>query len=168
MGNLFFSPSGRIGPGAYMKGMLILGVIGAVINLLPLVSIGLAMIVSVLSLVLIIPFIFMSIKRAHDSGKSGWFSIVAIIIGIVISLILGMVVAAIGLGAAVDQEAVNAAAEAGDLGAVMDAAGGAARAAAIPSAITNLIGAVATAFVFNMINKQDMGDNQYGPVPPAA
>lgn len=38
MANLLFSPSGRVGPGAFLKGVGILAAIGAVIALLPLVS----------------------------------------------------------------------------------------------------------------------------------
>ena len=61
MGNLLFSPSGRIGPSAYMKGMIVLAVISAVINIIPLFSPGLAMILGLLSIVLIIPFLFCTI-----------------------------------------------------------------------------------------------------------
>ena len=169
MGNLLFSPSGRIGPSAYMKGMIILGVISAVIALLPYLSVGLAMIANLIGLVLIIPLIFMSIKRAHDAGKSGWLSILAIVIMFGVSIVLGLLLTPLFAGAAgaADTAAMEAAAESGDLGAVMDAAGAVARATAIPSAIASLIGYAATAFLFNMFNKQDMGDNQYGPVPMA-
>lgn len=161
MGNLLFSPSGRIGPSAYMKGMLVLAVISAIISLIPLVSTGLGVAASFIGLVLIIPFIFLGIKRSHDAGRSGWMVLTHIVIAIIVSVALSYLLQMVGM--APDDAAVKAAGESGDLAAVMEATGELAKASAIPSAVTSLIGTAIIAFLVNMFNKSDAGDNQYGP-----
>lgn len=168
MGSLLFSPSGRIGPSAYMKGMIVLAVINAIITLVPLVNASLAMILGFASLILIIPFIFLGIKRSHDAGKSGWMVLLHILIFIIVAAVLYFAMQAIGMGPSEEmQEAVNAAGESGDLGEVMRLSGEMAKESAIPSAISGIIGTLASAYIINMMNKQDPGDNQYGPVPAA-
>ena len=168
MGNLLFSPSGRIGPSAYMKGMIVLAVISAVINIIPLISPGLAMILGFLSIVLIIPFLFLGIKRSHDAGKSGWMVLTHLALFIGVAVALSFVLKALGLGPSPEMEAaVTAAGESGDLGEVMRLSGELARESAIPSAISGIIGTLISAYFINMFNKQDAGDNQFGPVPTA-
>lgn len=163
MGNLLFSPSGRIGPDAYFKGMMIIAVISALINLLLFVSVGLAMVVSLIGLVLLIPLVFLGIKRSHDAGKSGWMVLTHLLLYFGVSFALSFILQnVLGIGA-VDQDAINAAAESGDLSAIMDAAGAAAKAAAIPGAISGLVATAASAFLINMLNPSDPGANQYGP-----
>jgi len=166
MGNLLFSPSGRIGPSDFTKGIMIIAVISAIINLLPFVSMSLAMIGGLASLLLLIPFFMLNIKRAHDAGKSGWMSLLHLLIYIVLAVILGFIVSKVFAGS-VDPEAVQAAAEeaaaAGDIAGIMDAAAGAAKAQAIPSAIGGLVISYLFAMIINMINKGDDHDNQYGP-----
>ena len=71
MGNLLFSPSGRIGPNAFLKGMMILAIIGAVISLIGLVSFQASQILGYISFLLIIPLFFLLVKRSHDAGRSG-------------------------------------------------------------------------------------------------
>lgn len=168
MGSLLFSPSGRIGPSAYMKGMIVLAVISAVISLVPLVSPGAAMILSFISLILIIPFIFLGIKRSHDAGKSGWMVLTHILLFFGVSAAMAFLLQAIGMGPSPEMEAaVNAAGEAGDIGEVMRLSGEMAQEQAIPGAAASLVGTLISAFLVNMFNKQDSGDNQFGPVPPA-
>jgi hypothetical protein len=65
------------------------------------------------------------------------------------------------------EAAVTAAGESGDLGEVMRLAGELAKETALPSAIGSLVGTLISAYLINMFNKQDAGDNQYGPVPAA-
>lgn len=168
MGSLLFSLSGRIGPGAYMKGMIVLAVISAILSLVPMFSPGLAMILSIVSLILIIPFIFLGIKRSHDAGKSGWMVLTHILLFIGVSVALTFILQALGLGPSAEMEAaVNAAGESGDLGEVMRLSGEMAKETALPGAISSLVGTLISAYLVNMFNKQDPGDNQYGPVPAA-
>lgn len=168
MGNLLFSPSGRIGPSAYMKGMIILAVISAIISIVPMFSPGLAMILGFASLILIIPFIFLGIKRSHDAGKSGWMVLTHILLYIGVSVALVFVLQALGMGPSAEAEAaIEAAGEAADLGEVMRLSGELAQEQALPSAVSSLVGTLVSAFLVNMFNKQDSGDNQFGPVPAA-
>ena len=168
MGSLLFSPSGRIGPSAYMKGMIILAVISAIISIVPLFSAGLAVILSFVSILLIIPFVFLGIKRSHDAGKSGWMVLLHLLLYIGVAVALTMILQAVGIGPSEEaQAAIDAAAEAGDLGETMRLSGELAQEQAIPSAISSIVGTLISAFLINMFNKQDPGDNQYGPVPAA-
>ena len=168
MGSLLFSPSGRIGPSAYMRGMLIIGAIAAALNLVLLVSPALGMILGIIGLVFYVCLIMMGIKRSHDAGKSGWMSVTHLLLFFGVSAALGLLLNAIGMGVSeADEAALQAAGETGDLGAVMELTGQIAQATAIPSAITTFLAFAITAFLVNMFNKQDMGDNQYGPVPVA-
>lgn len=168
MGNLLFSPSGRIGPSDFTKGIMIIAIISAILSLLVYVSMSLAMIGGLVSLILIIPFFFLNIKRAHDAGKSGWMSLLHLLIYIVLAVILSFLVGMFfsgGIDQAAVQEAANEAAASGDFAGVMDAAAGAAKAQAIPSAIGGLVMAYLFSMIVNMINKQEPNENQYGPVP---
>ena len=164
MMNLLLSPSGRIGPSAYMKGMIIIAVIGAVINLLPLISPALG-ILGLLGLVLFYSLIALGIKRSHDAGKSGWMVLTHILlvfgVGTAVSIVVAMVTG-VNLGD------IFGAAFSGDLEAA-EAASAAVSSPGylIPSAIGGIASYAISAFLINMFNKQDMGDNQYGPVPAA-
>lgn len=144
-----------------MKGMIVLAVLSAIISLLPLISTGLGIAGGFISLILIIPFVFLGIKRSHDAGKSGWMVLTHILLAIGISVALTFILQAVGMMPS--DEAVNAAAESGDLSAVMEASAKMAKASAIPSAISSVVGTLLTAYLVNMFNKSDPGDNQFGP-----
>ena len=70
MGNLLFSPSGRISPADFMRGATILIVVGLVLGLLPILMPALAML-SIIFLVMLWCWIVLWVKRYHDGGKSG-------------------------------------------------------------------------------------------------
>ena len=164
MGSLLFSPSGRIGPSAYMKGIIIMAIINAVIGLLPLVSSALGAL-GVVGLVTFYIFIALGIKRSHDAGKSGWMVLLQILLWIGVSVVAGYVLAMI---TGVSMGDFFAAALSGDTEAVETmTAAVEAPGYLIPSVIVGFATAVVTAFLINMLNKQDPGDNQYGPVPAA-
>lgn len=164
MGNLLFSPSGRIGPSAYMKGIIIIAIINAVLGVLPLLSSALAAL-SIAGLVTFYIFIALGIKRSHDAGKSGWMvlthlllsfgvgAIVMILVGTITGVSLGDIFSTALSG---DVEAAEAAA------AAVEAPG-----YVIPSVIAGFVGQLVTGYLINMFNKQDAGDNQFGPVPAA-
>ena len=178
MANLLFSPSGRIGPSAFLKGMAILAAIGAVITVLPLFSYQLGTTLGLLSIVLLVPLFFLVIKRLHDSGKSGWLSILFVILIAIVGGVLQMVASSMfgGSAAAEMQAATEELASSGaGFSEIMAASqelaleyGPAiAKATAIPSAIAGFVGTMAGAFLVNLILKQDAHENQYGH-PPAA
>lgn len=165
MGNLLFGPNGRISPADFMKGSTVLIVISFILGLLPLISMGLAMVLSIVSIVMIYPWVCLFMKRLRDGGKSGWLCIVVILVWIILGMIIGMVVTAVigGGMAAGSEEAMQAAAESGDLSAVMDAAGAMAKKTAIPSAIAGAVVSYLIAFIVNKVIPHDAHDNQYGP-----
>ena len=170
MGNLLFSPNGRIGPQEFFKGMMILAVISAVISLTGLVSFQLSQVLGFVSFLLIIPFFFLLIKRSHDAGKSGWMSIAWFVLWIIIFMVLGMVMSAVMPSAAETElkEAMESAmTEGGGFGDIMaitkEMGPAIAKQSAIPSAIAGLVGTAVAAFVINMLNKHDDHENQYGP-----
>jgi len=164
MGNLLFSPSGRIGPSAYMKGIIIIAVVGLILSVLPLLSPMLS-ILGIVGLVTFYIFIALGIKRSHDAGKSGWMVLTHILLSIgvsaVIMTIVGMITG-VSLGDVFssafsgDQEAAEAAAAAFEAPGYL-----------IPSALGSFAGTLITGYLVNMFNKQDVGDNQFGPVPAA-
>ncbi len=156
MGNLLFSPSGRIGPSDYFKGMMIIAVIGALLSLLTLVSPTLGMVGSLASIVFLYCFFAMTIKRTHDAGRSGWMSIVWFIVLIVISIIISSIIGAItGVGM---MDLINASMS-GDVELTQELT----KKSVLPSAVGGLISYAVGAYVINMLNKGDPGDNQYGP-----
>lgn len=178
MANLLLSPSGRIGPSAFLKGMAIVAGIGALITLLPLVSYQLGTMLGLVSIILLLPLFFLVIKRLHDSGKSGWLSILFVILIAIIGAVLQMVAsnmfggsAMAEMQAASEEIALSGAGFAEIMTATAELAetyGPAiAKNTAIPSAIAGFIGTMAGAFVVNLILKQDGHENQYGH-PPAA
>lgn len=178
MANLLFSPSGRIGPAAFLKGIAILAGISAVITIIPMFSYQLGGILSLVSIVLLIPLFMLLIKRLHDSGKSGWLSILFLILIVIIATILQSIASSMFGGSAMD-EMKSASEEIATSGAglaemmaataeLAETYGPAiAKSTAIPSAIAGFIGTMAGAFVVNLILKQDAHENQYGH-PPAA
>lgn len=177
MANLLFSPSGRIGPSAFLKGVGILAAIGAVLAIVPLFNFSLGSMLSLVSIVLLVPLFMLVIKRLHDSGKSGWMSILFVILIGVVGIVLQMVAsnmfggsAAAEMKAATEELATSGAGFAEIMAASQELAleyGPAiAKATAIPTAIAGFVGTMAGAFFVNLILKQDAHENQYGH-PPA-
>ncbi|MEL6688429.1 MAG: DUF805 domain-containing protein [Pseudomonadota bacterium] len=173
MGSLLFSPSGRIGPSAFFKGIMILSAISALSSLLALVDFGIATIFGFVVLLLVIPLIFMLIKRSHDAGRSGWMSVLWLILFIILYFVVGTIIPQFFGGELYTemQAATESAAESGDFAAIMEIATEygepLAKKTAVPSAIGSLVYGAIFAFIVNLLNKQDGGDNQYGPVPAA-
>ena len=170
MGNLLFSPSGRIGPAAFMKGMMVLAAIGAITSLSGLVSFQLSQILGFVAFLLIIPLFFLLVKRSHDAGRSGWMSIVWFILWVVVYIVISMIIGAVMPSAAEAElkEALEGVlTDGGGLGDIValskEMGPAVAKGAAIPGAIMGLVSTGVAAFLINMINKSDNHDNQFGP-----
>jgi len=168
MGNLLFSPSGRIGPGQFMSGVTVLVVIGLILALLPIFVPALIML-GIVNLVLLWCWIVLWVKRYHDGGKSGWMCLIPIIVYIILAMILGAVLS----GMFVDLEAaekIAEATEAGDFGALMQFAGsgGMTKTGGIITAVATAVLSYVVAMVFNNMIKHDDHDNQFGPVAGTA
>ena len=123
MGNLLFSPNGRIGPDEFVKGIMILALISAVITIIPMFSYSLGTMLGLVSIVLLFPLFCLLIKRSHDAGKSGWMSIVWFIIYLIIIGVISYIAQKLTMGDLGTQmeEASRAAAEEGgyDLDAIL-------------------------------------------------
>ena len=145
MGNLLFSPNGRINPSDFTKGIMIIAVISAVLTIIPMFSFTLGSVLSIVSLVLLYPLFCLLIKRSHDGGKSGWMSILWLIIFGIIGFALSYLAQMFTVGDLKEQmeAATTAAAESGDFAAIMEAAKEfgpqIAKKTAIPSAIAGLV-----------------------------
>ncbi len=178
MANLLFSPSGRIGPSAFLKGMGILAIIFAIVIMISYFNFQLGGVLFLLSGVFLIPMFFLIIKRLHDSGKSGWLSILFVFLTMIIAFTLYSVVGNFGAG-----DATNAMTEAMEELMLSGASfteiamasqeltteyGQAAAKETTPlSAVGAFIGTLLSAFLINLILKQDPHDNQYGQPPLA-
>lgn len=168
MGNLLFSPSGRVNSEDFMRGATLLIIIGFVIGILPALSPALA-VFGIVGLVLMWCWIVLWVKRYHDSGKSGWMCLLPIIVyliaaGIVTTILQQILVDPDAAKAAL--EATQEAAEAGDFGALFKAAGAANALSMIDKIIIQLASAAVAygiAMIFNNIISGQAGDNQFGP-----
>lgn len=163
MGNLLFSPSGRIGPGQFMSGATILIAISLILALVPIFVPALGML-GIVGIVLLWCWIVLWIKRYHDGGKSGWMCLLPIIVLIVLGMILGAVMAGIFVDTSA-AEAMAEAVEAGDMAGVMEFAGkgGMTTMGAIINAVASAALSYVVAMVFNNMIKHDAHDNQFGP-----
>ena len=165
MGNLLFSPSGRISPSDFMRGSIILIAISFVLGILPLISFQIGSMLSLLGIILLWCWIVLFIKRFHDGGKSGWMCILPIIAFIILSIIISSVVTSMFAGDLNAQ--LQEVAQSGDISAVLGAStelGPAiAKKTAIPAAVAGALVSYIIAFGTNSIVGHDEHENQYGP-----
>lgn len=163
MMNLLFSPSGRMNSGEFMKAAITLIVLAVILSIPSLMGMsqGLQTILGIVSFLLIIPWIFIWIKRYHDGGKSGWMSLLpilvyAVVLGILMSVMMGDVFAYTMQAASEGAGAMDA-----DMEAEIEAM---TKAKAVPMTIASTVVSLAIAFLFNATIKQEPNDNQFGPV----
>ncbi len=169
MGNLLFSPSGRISPAEFMKGAYVLIAIGAIMAVLPLISFGLSMLAIPVGLATLWCWIVLFIKRFHDGGKTGWMCLIPILAFMVLGFLISSIVTGMFAGdmQAEMEAAMTGAGESGDIGEIMrvtkEMGAGMAKKTAIPSAIAGALVSFIIAYGTNMFVKRDDHDNQYGP-----
>ncbi len=72
LGNLLFSPFGRIGRGQFWGAWLGLSIFGAALGWIPLVG-------PVVGVVALYILVCLFSKRLHDMGRSGWWQLVPIV-----------------------------------------------------------------------------------------
>ncbi|PHQ66820.1 MAG: hypothetical protein COB92_06830 [Robiginitomaculum sp.] len=91
MGNLLFSPSGRIDAHTFKRGAVILLTINVLLWQAWLISLGAGVIAFFASLVLVYCWGCLFAKRFHDASKSGWMYLLIFIIFLVVSYMVGSV-----------------------------------------------------------------------------
>jgi len=91
MGNLLFSPSGRINAQTFHKGAVILLVINVLLWQAWLISLAAGVIAFFASLILVYCWGCLFAKRFHDASKSGWMYLLIFTIFLVVSYIVGSV-----------------------------------------------------------------------------
>lgn len=85
---ILFSPNGRIGPGAFWRGIIILlsfQIILTIISLYGPSSLG--TLAGILSLLSIYPYLCVFGKRLHDSGRSAWMFLLFLLGYVLISIV---------------------------------------------------------------------------------
>lgn len=175
MANLLFSPSGRIGPSAFLKGMGIVAVVSALFHLFMFKGIVWGYGMMFLAFVLLFyPMLALLIKRLHDSGKSGWLGLLFLILMVVIYFIITSFIGGMFAKdeALVFQEAMlelqgNVVTPEEQFAIMGEAGDPYAKKLAIPVALLAAVSIMLGAFLVNLILKQDAHENQYGH-PPAA
>ncbi len=170
MGNLLFSPNGRLNKQDFIKGAAIIAGVYAILSLVGVAVKPLSVVLGLLGFLLFIPFIFIMIKRSHDGGKSGWLSIVwlllwALIVGIfytvavfmfegeLIKEYFSLFIEATEAGDQEAAEAINI-----EYGEKIEAALG------MKLILVGFIGSMAGAYFINFLTGKDFEENQYGPV----
>ena len=159
MGNLLFSPNGRINPGEFMKGAIILIIIGMLLSLpsiLGMNKIGTPL--GFLSYLLAFPWVVIWIKRYHDGGKSGWMCLIPLVVYAVLLMILMGVL----LGAEFSQmfEMIAAGASEAEQKEFSENMG---KGKEIPLTLVGLGTSLVVSFLFNSMIKRDDHENQFGP-----
>jgi len=168
MGNLLFSPSGRIGSAAFMKGVGILVALGLILGLIPIFVPALG-ILGLVGLVLIWCWIVLWVKRYHDGGKSGWMCLIPIIVWFVVAMIVGFVFASMFADPAVVEATAQALVD-GDYGTYfqLSMSGGLTQMGQIISAVVGAVISYVVALIFNGMIKHEDHDNRFGPETSAA
>ena len=149
------SPKGRLGASGFRNAALILIVIGTIFALLPLLSPSLVML-SLVSLILIYPWVVIWVKRLHDAGKSGWLFLLVLVL---------YLVASYAVSAWIGQQFGPPVEQTTDFTKMMEQMNEVARATAVPSTIASVVISLAFVFGGNALLKSDPGPNAYGPAP---
>jgi len=160
MGNLLFSPNGRINPSDFTKAALILiglGVLFGIPGMLGMTG-AVATIAGILGFVLLYPWVVIWIKRYHDAGKSGWTCLLPIVIYIIASMVLMSVL----LGGEF-MEIFQAASEGASSDETDAMAANMASGSGVKILVASTVLSLAVAFGFNSIIKRDDHENQFGP-----
>ena len=162
--SVLFAPNGRINPGQFQTGALVLLGIGFVLALLPLTGNAAMMgVQTLIGLIMIYPWVVLWRKRLHDNGKTGWFLLLILLVWFILSAIGGQIVTLMFAG-----DMMQAMQEVGGFAEMMQAQAQIAQELALPSAISSLIVGLIVVFGANALLKSDPETNKYGPPVGAA
>ena len=170
---LYLTPNGRIDQPTYWRAVLILFGISAALSV---VSAYVSPFIGFASILFIWPWIAVHVKRFHDAGKTGWLTLVMVLMSIVASFVLAAFLPGLfGIDQLAMQEEmqreIEQAAASGNpaaaMSVAMEASKKAAQAQLVPSILSTLIVTGAVGAVMGLF-KTDPNDNQYGPGPAGA
>ena len=157
--NTYLSPKGRLNPSDFKKSALTLIVIGVVFSIPELLGMdSLAALAGIVSFALLYPWIVIWIKRYHDGGKSGWMSLLPIIVYLMATIILMMTMLGDGFMAIIEASSTGAS-QAEKMAEEMVEG----KEMMILLANTALSAVVALGFNAYLISNDDH-ENQYGPI----
>jgi len=173
MGNLLFSPKGRLGPNNFLKGLLMIAVVYALLSIFPLINLQLGSLFTLLTVFLLFPLFCILIKRCHDAGKSGWMSILFFMMIGIIGLIAQYIAQQMFGGQALAD--MNAAtqeiqASGASLGEMLQATveltetygPDIVKNTTLPKAVFGFAGTMLAGYLTNLILGSDVNANQYG------
>jgi len=165
MGDLLFSPQGRINSAAFIRGGYILILISIAIGLSVLVNTALGMVLSIFNIVLMYAWAVIWIKRLHNGGKSGWmfFAYILLYVGLSMfaAVLMLMFVGGEDFMHLVVEKANNELSDA-ELQTKMEAWQ---IANMVPMLIAKSLASLITLHIGDRAMPTDEGDNQYGPNP---
>ncbi|WP_273146774.1 DUF805 domain-containing protein [Oceanicaulis alexandrii] len=157
--SVLFAPNGRINPSQFQTGALVLLGIGFVLALVPLTGNGaLIGVQTLVGLAMIYPWVVLWRKRLHDSGKSGWFLLLIVLVWFIISMIASQIITMMFAG-----DMMQAMEDVTGFSQMMQAQAQLAEALALPNAISSLVVGLIVVFGANAILKSDPEENRYGP-----
>jgi len=164
MGNLLFSPSGRIGSQDFMKGGVALIIVGIVLSLLNMQAILSPTLVTLAYLLMLFPWVCIWVKRLHNGGKTG-FMIFLYIFLYAILVVVFTIVAMMMFG---DGEIWNAAMAYSKQEITMDEymsvlEGSAASDLSLPVLIGGVVASFLTLVIGDKGTPNDPDENQFGP-----
>ncbi len=164
LGGILFNPNGRILPGEFMRGFVIVLIIGIALQV---ASVFVSPAIGFVSLVLIWCYFVLYGKRFHDAGMSAWLVLVVFVGYAILSYALTLVLTPIlAADAAEMQRQLNEQAAAGTagFGDIMAASQDIAR-AQLPASIATALISAAILGGGMMLLKTEPRENKHGPVP---
>lgn len=172
--NTLFSPSGRLGPSEFLKGLFVVALISALIAIVPMFSFSLGQTLGYASILLLFPLFCLIIKRCHDAGKSGWMSILFFLLIAIVGGILQYFIGNMFAGTAMEEmkaASQELAQNGGSLSEIMEGSKALAeqygpaiaKSTALPGAVAGLAGTMIGGWLTNMLLKSNLHDNKYGP-----
>ena len=164
MGNLLFSPTGRIGSQDFMKGGVVLIIVGIVLSLLNMQNIISPLLVTFAYLLMVFPWVCIWGKRMHNGGKSGFMIFLYLFLYAILVLVF-TIVAMMMFG---DGEIWNAAMAYSKQEITMDeymsvVEGKAASDLSLPVLIGGVLASFFTLVIADKATPNDPDENQYGP-----
>lgn len=162
MGNLLFSPEGRINSAQFYRDGFVLILIMTALSLANLVNPQLGQIAGLVSYLLLYPWAVIWIKRLHDGGKNGWMFLVYLLLYFILGTI-GFFIVLIYFGDGNFMEMILQSVDGNITEAELETKMQAwAKNIPLPAVISGIITSLATMFIGDKTIPTDYGDNEYG------